>query len=327
MLYFIGYEDSQDNWTGNFTQAVKEILVRRNISFRVLPPYNWRGPSMPLREYLQIESRDDDQWFFSWAQSPLIELLAHKKGRKYSLVVGLTKFHFDPLIFVEAGDELRESQRLSLYDKIFTVSHWCKLCIIRAYPFLQNRVVYTGFPHDFNIYEPYRRIEKEPDLIVFNQRFALERLPVLELETARMLIECGFRVQHLTGTAPETIKKNYPSMASLLCEAEQIGLHFVHNATKDEYHKNLAKASVVITTSIADMLPASLIEAIYLGAIPIAPRAFCFPEFVHDDNLYAPYDLREIIALAEMRPKRHHKIEQFSKETVVETFMREMELE
>jgi hypothetical protein len=326
MLYFIGYEDSQDNWTGNFTEAVKEELVRRGIPFRILPPYNWRGPSMLLREYLQIESYDDDQWFFGWAHSPLIELLAHKKGRKYGLVVGLTKFHFDPLIFVGAEHDIRERQRLAIYDKIFTVSHWCKSCIIRAYPFLQKKLVYTGFPHDFKIYESYRRIAKEPDLIVFNQRFALERLPVLELETARMLIECGFRVQHLTGTAPEIIKQNYPSMASLLRETEQIGLIFVHNATKDEYHRNLAKASVVITTSIADMLPASLIEAIYLGAVPVAPREFCFPEFVHNDNLYTPYDLREIIALAKTKPKRHHNIEQFSKEKVVETFIMEMGL-
>lgn len=324
MLYFIGYEDRQDNWTGNFTTAVKEELVRRNIPFRILPPYNWRGPSMPLREYLQIESRDDDLWFFSWAHSPLIELLAHKKGRKYGLVVGLTKFHFDPLIFLEAEVDIRESQRLSVYDKIFAVSHWCKECIIRAYPYLQEKVVYTGFPHDFNVYEPYKRIAKESDLIVFNQRFAPERLPFLELETARMLIKCGFRVQHLTGTDPETMKQNYPSMASLICEAEQIGLNFVHNATKDQYHANLAKATVVITTSIADMLPASLIEAIYLGAAPVAPRAFCFPEFVHDDNLYTPYDLHEIIALAQLKPNRQHKIEQFSKEHVVKTYLAEM---
>ncbi|MBS4030986.1 MAG: hypothetical protein KGZ63_06140 [Clostridiales bacterium] len=326
MLYFIGYEESQDNWTGNFTEAVQEELVRRSIPFRLLPPYNWRGPSMPLREYLRIESRDDDQWFFSWAHSPLIELLAHKKGRKYGLVVGVTTFHFDPLIFVQGENDIRESHRLSLYDKIFTVSHWCKRCVLRAYPFLKKKVVHTGFPHDFDIYEPYKQIAKEPDLIVFNQRFALERLPVLELEIARMLIKCGFRVQHLTGTDCEIMKQQSPSMVSLLCEAEQIGLNFIHNATKDQYHRNLAKASVVITTAIADMLPASLIEAIYLGAIPIAPRAFCFPEFVHYDNLYAPYDLREIIALAEMRPKRHHTIKQFSKETVVDTFIREMGL-
>ncbi len=324
MLYFIGYEDSQDSWTGSFTRAVQGELRRQSIPFRILPPNGWRGPAVTLREYLEIESTDDDQWFFGWAHSPLIELLAHKKGQKYGLVVGLTKLHFDPLIFTEAVSTIREERRLSIYDKIFTPSHWCKKSIIRAYPHLQKKIFCTGFPHSFSDYAIYSRLPKEQDLVVFNQRFSLERLPVLELETAKMLIKRGFRVEHLTGTAPETIKKTSPSLASLICEAEQIGLNFVYNATKDEYYNNLAKASVVITTSIADMLPASLIEAIYLGAVPVAPRAFCFPEFVHEDNLYTPYDLQEIIDLTEAKPVRKHEIAQYSNEVVVKSFLAEM---
>jgi glycosyltransferase involved in cell wall biosynthesis len=326
MLYFMGYTSSSGNWTGNFTQAVREGLKSRSIPFQELAPYDWYATNVPINEYMEIESNDDDVWFIGWAQSPLIELIKHKKGRKFGLVVGLTAMPFEPAVLWEAAGDLRERERLGIYDRIFANSEWCKECICTAYPELADRVAVTGFPIDFDIYKPYLSVPKEENLIVFNQRFTIEKLHVIELEVARRLVKRGYRVQHLSGVSQEELANSNPSLIPLLEIARRVGLEFVYNHSKDVYHRNLAKASVVITTSIADMLPSSLIEGIYLGAVPVAPRAFCFQEFVDNENLYQPYDIQEILDIVSEQPVNYHPIDLYSQDIVVGRFLKEMGL-
>ncbi len=174
MLYFMGYSHSEGNWTGHFTRAVRRELVRRGIAFKEVPPYDWYASDVPLEKIQNIDSRQGDAWFISWAQSPIIELIRDKPGRKYGFVVGLTAMPFEPAVLVEAAAPLRERYRLSLYDGIFVNSGWCMKCLCRSYPDLAQRVSVTGFPFDFEIYEPYRTISKDDRLVAFNQRFAPE---------------------------------------------------------------------------------------------------------------------------------------------------------
>jgi hypothetical protein len=326
MLYFVGYADRPGSWTGGFTRTVRKSLFHSGIEFLELPPYDWSGPSAPLRNYLRINSKAEDSWFIGWAQSPLIELIKQKQGRKYGLVVGLTKNNFDPLTFTVSARGLNEEKRLGHYDKIFANSRWCGECIRTAYPEFAQKVIVTGFPHDLEQYQRFHKTEKESGLIVFNQRFALERLHILELEIARRLTKKGYRVKHLLGTPRDRLQLNDTALSALFAAADEAGLEFVYNPDKEAYYRNLAQASVVITTPVTDMLPASLIESIALGAVPVAPNAFCFPEFVHKDNLYTPYDLNEIINIAENRPQRSHPIQQYDYESVVNNFLREMNL-
>jgi pantothenate synthetase len=107
---------------------------------------------------------------------------------------------------------------------------------------------------------------------------------------------------------------------------QKIGMEFVYNPTKEMYHQNLAKASFVVTTSISDMLPNSMLEAIYVGAVPVAPRNLCFPEFIHPDNLYTPYDLQEIIDIIVKKPVRQHDIMKYSKDIIIERYLNEMNI-
>jgi hypothetical protein len=62
--------------------------------------------------------------------------------------------------------------------------------------------------------------------------------------------------------------------------------------------------------------------SIRLPVIYVAPRAFCFPEFVHRDNLYTPYDLEEVLSIVTAK----HRINQYSKEKVVRCMLKEMAL-
>lgn len=327
MLYFIGYTDSPGNWTGNFTRAVREALKNKEIPFVELPPYDWyTNPNkINIEKYLAIDSNEDDVWFVGWAQSPVIEIIKDKKGKKVGLVVGLTAMPFEPAVLWEVEDTIREDIRLRIYDKILANSHWCNKCISNAYPDIKDKVAVTGFPIDFDTFNNLLNVPKEENLIVFNQRFNLEKLHIIEVDVARRLIKKGYKVQHLSGIPYEDLSNQAATTKSLIKIAKSIGMELLYNPTKDIYHKNLAKASVVITTSIADMLPSSLIEAVHLGAVPVAPNNLCFPEFIHSDNLYIPYDIEEIIRIVEEKPIRDHSIYKYDSKKVLSNILKEID--
>ncbi|MFO8059733.1 MAG: hypothetical protein R6U70_03635 [Bacillota bacterium] len=327
MLYFVGCTESTGNWTGNFTRAVTKGLRKRQVQFRELPSLDWLATDVSVRKYRQIRSRSGDTWFIGWAQSPLIELIRDKPGAKVGLVVGLTAMPFEPAVLLESEAGLREAERLDLYDILFVNSEWCRDCLCAAYPHLTDRVRVTGFPIDYSIYDRFRDLPKDPDLVVFNQRFALEKLHIVEIMVAERLVEMGWKVRHLSGISAEELASMSRSMRPLLDAAGRVGLEFTYNPTKEEYHQHLARASVVVTTSIADMLPSSLIEAVNLGAVPVAPDSMCFPEFIHPDNLYVPYDVDQIVNFVMESPVREHPIDRYDSDVVVETFLREMGLQ
>ncbi len=326
MLYFMGLNESSSGWTGNFTAAMAGELSRRKIQYTPLPPIDWQTTTPQASTYLNAASKPEDTWFISWAQSPAIELIKDKPGRKFGLVVGLTAMPYEPAVLQDSAETLREPQRLHLYDHLFANSHWCRQCLLNHYPDLQGRVSVTGFPLDFNIYHRYLNSKTDDDLVVFNQRFSIEKLHVLEVELARMLSACGYRVQHLTGVSPSRMKNTSSTMSKLLLRAENAGLNIIFNESKHQYHQRLARATVVVTTSVADMLPSSLIEAVYLGAVPVAPNHMCFDEFIHPDNLYSPYDIGEILSIIKSCPDRSHDIKQYEAASVVERFLHHMDI-
>ena len=308
-------------------RSIRTELLTLNVPFVELPPYDWNGSKASIRDSLRVASTKNDTWLIGWAHSQVIEYIKHKQGRKYGLVVGVMAGHFDPLNMRINTKVLCERERLSQYDGLFAVSRWCRDCLIRAYPEFADKVAVTGFPLDFTAYEPYQGRAKEPGLVVFNQRFSHERLPQLELEAAAILSCKGYRVRHLSGSTRKQITRRSPSLGPLLAQAENYGLEFCVNHTKDAYLKNLAMAEVVITTSIADTLSVAMIEAVLLGAVPVAPRAFCFPEYIHSENLYTPYDLAEITGIVQEKPLQKHTIAQYSKEQVIRNMLLGMQLD
>ncbi len=324
MLYFMGYTDNEGNWTGNFTRAMRNELNRRKIEYIELPPFDWYTANPPIEYYLSINSKKDDIWLFGWAQSPAMDYLKDKPGRKYGIVVGSTASPFEPANLWGTSSWCNERFRLGQYDKIYAVSNWCSNVITKAYPELQGRVEVTGFPIEYGIYDPYKQIKKIDNLVIFNQRLSTEKLHIVEVELSRRLVAKGFKVQHLSGTSREELAKQSSTLEALLKIMDNSGVEFIHNTVKETYHTNLAKATIAVTTSIADMLPNSMLEAIYLNLVPVAPRNLCFPEFIHKDNLYTPYDLDEMVEVIIKRPIREHPIMQFSKELVVEKYLKSM---
>jgi len=320
MIYFITYPDSESHWQGMYNDAVTSELEAHGLPHRkIVLDFFSAGCAAVLQDIQFIQSTSDDIWLFAWAQNPVIEVVEQKPGRKFGHVHGLGCFIFEPSVLL--GVDLQEDVRFGYYDRIFVNSKWSYENAVLAYPRHRGRFVITGFPMDYERLEPYRGFQKDERLVVFNQRFALERNPTLVVELARLLTREGYRVMQLSGELAETLGRRQPDLGRLLRASERAGLEFIHNPTKDEYHRRLAAASVVITTSLCDNLPVAMLEAIYLSVVPVAPRAFCFPEFVHPDNLYAPYLLDEVVRIVATAPRRAHRIGQYSKEVVIRKYV------
>jgi hypothetical protein len=261
---------------------------------------------------------------FSMAQNPIIDFIQWKPGEKYGHIHNLGCFLFDPIVL--EGIDTEESRRLGYYDKIFFSSLWSLKSAESTYNELSERFVLTGFPLDLATYEKYKSVPKDSKLIVFNQRFSWERIPQLEIEIAINLIKRGYKVQHLYAPLENDRISTDATLERLKFIGQNNGIEFIPNHTKEGYHKDLAKATFVITTSICDNLPVAILEAVYLGAVPIAPCTMCFPEFIHRDNLYTPYNIGEIIKLVEEKPIREHKVVQYRSEYVINKYLKAMDL-
>lgn len=325
MLYLVTYPGWDGHWHKYYNRAVCSELTSRGIEYRrIITDYTSDDIGSTLQDMQKIKSSAHDVWLFSMAQNPAIDLVEHRPGRKFGHIHGMACFPFEPAVL--QGVDLQENRRFGYYDGLFLSSRWSHDNAARSYREHADRFALTGFPMDYGVYGPYLDEPKDPDLVVFNQRFSCERLPLIEIELARQLHSSGHRVWHLYAPVDGMIATHCPRMQQLASIAEGVGLKFVANSTKEQYHRNLARASVVVTTSICDNLPVSLIEAIYMGAAPVAPDAMCFPEIVHPDNLYPPYDLAKMMDLIQRQPDRHHNIMDLAKEKVVQNYLQAMEL-
>lgn len=323
MLYILGYYES-GSYTASFNKAVLSELDTRNIDYVKLPPYNWEHPNECFQFCTSIDSSEDDTWFMGWAQTPVIEAIKDKKGKKYGFVVGTTANPFEPANILKV--DIKERYRLGLYDKVFTISKWCRNTMINAYPEMKDKLVAVGFPMDFKELDKYKNSPKQPNLVVFNQRFSVEKLPMIEIEVSRRLIAMGYEVRHLAEQTMQELSAQCKTTAALLNLMTNIGIKFIHNPTKEAYYEQLSKASVAITTSISDTLSIATVEAIYLGVIPVAPMAFGFPEYINPNNLYSPYDLEQIINMVLSKPITEHYILKYSKNLIIDKFLKEMDI-
>ena len=325
MLYFVTYPDWEGHWHKYYNRSVCLEMDKHHVEYtRITTDYASDTIRETLMTIQEIDSSDDDTWLFSMAQNPAIELVELRPGKKFGHIHGLNSFPFEPATL--QGVDLNESERLGYYDKLFLSSDWSYANASRCYPEHAKRFTRTGFPVDFDVYRSYRDLPKQRNLVVFNQRLSCERLPLIEIQLATQLIALGYEVWHLYAPFNGKITGSCPWVNRLHQIGESSGIRFVACPSKDIYHQHLARAHAVVTTSICDNLPVALIEAIYLGAVPVAPNAMCFPEFVHRDNLYTPYSLNEMVERVTHAPCRHHPIAQYDRKTVLDQYLQAMQM-
>ena len=320
MLYFLTEPETENNYFGTYNAALRSEFKKRRIPYREIALYG--SPYTLARTLSTVRSRPHDTWLLSYAHNPKIEYIAHKPGRKYAHAHGLEASLFEPAVL--EGYALNEARAFSHYDAVFVNTNWARSLVVKRYPGLSADVVASGFPFDPGLLHDFLHVPKTGNLIAFNQRFALDKLHILEVHLAEKLISEGYHVIHLCPRKSFDHLQGERESRALFRQGKLRGLEFVINDTKTEYYENLARAQLLITTPVADTLSVGTLEAAALQAIPIAPDWGPFPEYLPPGNLYPPYNIAAIMERVANPPGCKVTWEQFLPEKVVDTYLETM---
>ena len=63
-----------------------------------------------------------------------------------------------------------------------------------------------------------------------------------------------------------------------------------HNFSKEEYYKLLSRAKVVVSFALQENFGFSILEACYLGCIPVVPNRLVYPELYSEKYLYNTFE-------------------------------------
>ena len=148
-------------------------------------------------------------------------------------------------------------------------------------------------------FEPHRamcdavsRCEDEPPVVVWNHRWEYDKDPERMVDALVKLKERGIRFRailcgEVAGEPPPAFERAGRHLGDVL-------LHHGYFARRDDYLRALAGADVVVSTSRHEFFGVSVVEAIYMGCLPLVPHALSYPEVVpqhlHPRFLYAPGD-------------------------------------
>jgi len=81
-------------------------------------------------------------------------------------------------------------------------------------------------------------------------------------------------------------------------------VHRAHTASWEDYYTFLAQHKFLLITAKEETYGYQIIDALLTGTIPLAPRAFSYPEVLPEDFLYTPYVAHEIVDKIHMFTKR-----------------------
>ena len=155
-------------------------------------------------------------------------------------------------------------------------------------------------------FEPHDRVREEfgaagagPPVILWNHRWEYDKQPELFIEALASLLklDIDFRVI----ICGESFDGSYPAFrdARELLGDRLIRLGFYED--RGDYLRAVAGSSVVVSTAAHEFFGISVVEAIYLGCLPVLPRALSYPEILperfHAACLYSdPVELPGMLA-------------------------------
>lgn len=176
-------------------------------------------------------------------------------------------------------------------DGVFVGSEYSKRAFIerRVLPQFQfqpsefkqfsRRIHAIGNPLFLADYASNKDVEKRNQILLPN-RFDVEKRPIVAVRMALAAREkYGYDIV-ITSSQPN-IKSNTPGYIEYIRQLEQQGLLTIKDGlSKDEYHLELAKSKVMISTSIEESFGYCIAEALYYGCIPYLNNTSSHPEMV-----------------------------------------------
>ena len=134
-------------------------------------------------------------------------------------------------------------------------------------------------------FEPHRavlasspRVRNEKPVLVWNHRWEDEKGPDILLEGLLALKAKGVPFRAII--CGQAFKKVPRALLRLERELTEEILHFGFFERREDYLAALRESDVVVSTARQEFFGVSVVEAMYMGCLPVLPRALSYPELL-----------------------------------------------
>jgi hypothetical protein len=269
LLCFLSEPERAGIYFDGLNRGIRLLLKERAIAFLEVP---LSGDTNMDYSRVAAVAAPGCTWLLSDAAAPVVPLLGELPGRKAGHVHGPAAL---PPGHLEVLDILLADSLLLLPGR---------------------QVSPVAFP--FAPPPPGRKYARRADLLVFDQDFCADNLNVVEVFLFEELKETGFKVIHLSSAGSFREGCRDRETRALVAEAQRRGLRFFLHAVRREYTDVLSGASLAVSTALYGAPRLRSLEAAALGVRTLAPACGSFPRYLPPDQLYAPFNLNDIVNCA-----------------------------
>ena len=128
-----------------------------------------------------------------------------------------------------------------------------------------------------------------PPVILWNHRWEYDKRPELFVEALLALLE--MKVDFRVIICGESFDRSCPAFKGIEGVLGDRLLHLGFYEDKDEYLRAVAGSRVVVSTAAHEFFGISVVEAMYLGCMPVLPHDLSYPEILpkefHERCLYS----------------------------------------
>ena len=157
-----------------------------------------------------------------------------------------------------------EDNLFDIADKIFCGSEFIKQDIIKKRMILPDKLEVTGFPLDIKRLDKYRNQKKE-NIVLFSARNVDEKQPWL-FEQMKQELWCSL-----------------DTPIKFINTQEK-------NLNKEEFYELVGRSKAMVSFALQENFGYSMLEAAYLGCMPIVPNRLVYPEMYSKDCLYDDFE-------------------------------------
>ena len=178
----------------------------------------------------------------------------------------------------------------SLCDGIFVGSEYHKKEFLKKrvlpyaadeYDSIRDKIHVTGNPFSVKEVRDGIDFEHKEDTIIFPNRFDYEKRPNIFLDIAQILKSRHSKWKFLITTSRPTFRCSHKWLEDYARALEKQGVVEIKaGISKKEYYEELAKAKVMVSTTIEENFGYCTVEAMALNTIPIVPNRYSNPEIV-----------------------------------------------
>lgn len=218
-----------------------------------------------------------------------VRLLARMNGLKikmYGFLHAASYTKDDAFAVAADFQRYTEVGWLAAFDKVFVGSEYHKRAVTnrRLRPLgamhLADRIKVTKNPMFVSEYPKYPRLKRKKRMLLTN-RFDKEKSVHHTMDLFEYLKNYHPDWEFIITTGRKEFRSNDPRLVERARHLERLGvLKIKAGLTKDQYHRELAQAAIVVTHSREENYGLCVAESILYGCMPLMWKGASHPEFV-----------------------------------------------